>query len=179
MRIFIAIESSEHVKSKIFHESETLQKKNFFKGKFVDKKNLHFTLKFLGEISEEKLGDIEKKLKEIKFNRFECEVGKAGVFDSEKHIRTIWVGLISDKLKELEKKISEKLSEFSKNSKEFSSHITLARVKSVINKENLVKHIRGMHFKNLKFEVNEFLLMKSELTEFGPIYRIIERFKLV
>ena len=107
MRIFIAIESSEHVKSKIFHESETLQKKNFFKGKFVDKKNLHFTLKFLGEISEEKLGDIEKKLKEIKFNRFECEVGKAGVFDSEKHIRTIWVGLISDKLKELEEKFEE------------------------------------------------------------------------
>lgn len=62
--------------------------------------------------------------------------------------------------------------------KEFSSHITLARVKSVINKEGLVEYIRNMHLKNLKFEVNEFLLMKSELTEFGPIYRVIERFKL-
>lgn len=179
MRIFLAIEPSEHVRAKIFHESETLQQKNFFKGKFVDKKNLHLTLKFLGEISEEKLWEIEKKLKEVKFKEFECEIGETGFFDSEERIRVIWVGLVSDKLKELEKEISEKLAEFPKDYKEFNSHISLARVKEVINKEGLVEQIKKMNFKNLKFEVNEFLLMKSELTEFGPIYRVIERFKLI
>ncbi len=179
MRVFIAIEPSEHVKAKILHESETLQNKNFFKGRFVDKKNLHLTLRFFGDISEEELNNIEEKLKEIKFKKFECEAGKAGVFDSEEHIKVIWVELISEELKEFQKRIIDKFPEMPSDYKEFSSHITLARVNSVINKEGLVEYIRNMHFKNLKFEVDEFLLMKSELTEFGPIYRVIERFKLV
>jgi|SRR3989344_471051 len=179
MRVFISIEPSEHVKSKIFHEFETLQNKNLFKGKFVEKQNLHLTLKFLGEISEEKLEEIIKKLNEIKFQKFNCEVGKTGFFDNEKYIRIIWVELACDKLKELQKQISEKIPEIHSDLKEFNSHITTARVKSVINKERLIEDIKKIHLKDLNFEVNEFLLMKSELTELGPIYRVIEKFKLV
>ena len=65
MRIFIAIELPEDIKSKIFHASETLTNKNFFRGKFVEKKDLHLTLKFLGEIDEEKIEKIISRLKKI------------------------------------------------------------------------------------------------------------------
>jgi len=177
MRVFIAIELPEHVKSKVFHQFENLQKKNLFKGKFVEKENLHLTLKFFGEITNEKIEEIKKELNEINLESFSCDVGKTGVFDNEKYIKVIWVELISKKLKELQEKINKKFPEFY-DDKEFSSHITLSRVKSVSKKEELVKEIKKINFKKLDFEVNEFVLMKSELFREGPKYKIIERFRL-
>lgn len=179
MRVFIAVELPEHVKSRVFHEFEILQKKNLFKGKFVEKNNLHLTLKFIGETSLEKIDEIKKRLKEVKFEKLNCGVGKTGVFDSEKHIKIIWVELLSDKLKELQVLINEKFPEISSSDyKEFNSHITTARVKEVINREKLIDDLKKINFKKLDFEISEFLLMKSELTAQGPIYRIIEKFKL-
>ena len=179
MRIFIAIEPSEHVKARIFHELETLQDKNLFKGKFVEKQNLHLTLKFLGDISEEKLEEIQKKLRKINFKKFKCEIGNPGFFESEKFIKVIWIGLISDKLEELQKRIGDELNWESKDEKEFSSHITCARVSSVRDKKRLLEEIKKINFKKLDFEVNNFLLIKSELTQKGPIYKVIERFKSI
>lgn len=176
MRTFIAIDLPEDVKSKIFHEFETLQKKNFFKGKFVEKQNLHLTLSFLGEVSGEKIDEIKKKLREIKYEKFLCSVGKTGVFDNENYIRVIWVELLSDKIHELQNKVCEKLD--LAPDKRFNSHLTIARVNSVINKEDLLEYLKKINFKKLGFEVKEFLLIKSELTPRGPIYRVIEKFGL-
>jgi len=178
MRTFISIELPEHVKSKIFHEVENLQKKNLIKGKFVEKDNLHLTLKFLGNISEEELKKIKKVLNEISFSKFDCFVGKTGIFDDENHIKIIWVNLISKKLEDLQKEISKKFPEISLNYKEFKSHITLARVNSVINKEKLLDTINNLHFKKLDFTVNEIALMKTELMRDGKKYRVLEKFPL-
>lgn len=185
MRVFIAIEIPEDIKSKIFHKFETLEKKNLFKGRFVPKNNLHLTLKFLGEISEKKIEDIKNKLKEIKFNKFKVKTGKTGFFNSEKFIKVIWIELISegDKLKELQKLVSAKFPEIISKYAEFSSHITTARVKSLTNKANkekLIKEIKGMNLKDLSFDIDEFVLMKSEFIKEprGVSYKVLERFKL-
>jgi len=177
MRVFLAVELPEHAKSKVFHQFENLRKKNLFNGKFVEKQNLHLTLKFFGEITEEKIEKIKKTLKEINFKSFSCEIGKTGFFDDEKHIKVIWVDLISDKLNEIQKEIAKKFPEFYED-KGFSSHITLARVKSIINKEELIKEVKKINFKKLDFSVKEVVLMKSGLFREGPKYKIIERFKL-
>ncbi|MEK6758057.1 MAG: RNA 2',3'-cyclic phosphodiesterase [Nanoarchaeota archaeon] len=180
MKIFIAIEPSEHVKSKIFHEFENLQKRNWFKGKFVEKQNIHLTLKFIGDVSQEKVLEIQKRLKEIKFEKFNCEVGKAGVFDNEKFIKVIWVGLVSDKLSKLQKQIAEKFPEFSSDNKGFNSHITTARVNSVVHDKDLMDALKKISFKNLNFDVEEFVLMKSEISKQkgeGPKYKVLEKFK--
>ncbi len=178
MRCFIAIDLPEHVKAKIFHNFETMQDKNLFHGKFVEKENLHLTLKFLGNISEEKLEEIREKLREIKFEKFDCEIGKAGVFD-ENYVKVIWVDLLSDKLKELQEQISDKFPEIPFDYKEFSSHITTARVSSVPDKARLLQEIKKINLKNLGFEVGEFLLMKSELMRGGPKYKTLERYNLL
>ncbi|MEK6906740.1 MAG: RNA 2',3'-cyclic phosphodiesterase [Nanoarchaeota archaeon] len=178
MRIFIAINLSESARAKVFHEFETLEKKNFFKGRFVEKENLHLTLKFMGDLPLERVEDAKKKLKELKFKKFKCSVGKPGVFNSENHIKVIWVELISKEIGEIERQISEKFSEIKSDFEKFNSHITIARVNSVTNKEGLINYLKKINFKNLDFEVKEILLMKSELTPRGPIYRVIEKFTL-
>ena len=177
MRCFIAIDLPEHVKAKIFHTFETLQDKNLFRGKFVEKENIHLTLKFLGNISEEKIEDVKEKLREIKFEKFNCEIGEAGVFD-ERHIKVLWVDLVSDKLKDLQKQISEEFQKIPSDHKKFSSHITTVRVKSVRDRLELLNEIKKINLKKLDFVIEEFVLMKSELMREGPKYKILERYFL-
>ena len=180
MRCFISIDLPEHVKSEVFHRFENLYGRNFFKGKLTEKENLHLTLNFLGNIENEQIEEIKKELRQVKFGKFSCKIGKAGFFDNEDHVRIIWVELLSegDKLNVLQKKISEILSEFKTDDKEFSSHITVARVKIVTDKKNLIKEMKNIHFKNLDFETDKFSLMKSELMRQGPEHRTLEEFKL-
>ncbi len=177
MRCFIAIDLPEHVKAKIFHEFERLKQKNLFVGNFTDKDNFHLTLKFLGELSPEQIKNILEKLKEIKFQKFDCKINNIGFFDSEKNIKIIWVDLISNEINNLYKEISKKIPEI-KEDKEFTSHITIARVKSVHNQQALLNEVGKINLKKLDFEANEFCLMKSELMKNGPKYKIIEKFPL-
>ena len=60
MRTFVAIELPEDVRAKIFHAFEKLKSFNVLRGKFVEKDNLHLTLKFLGELTEKQITDVKK-----------------------------------------------------------------------------------------------------------------------
>jgi 2'-5' RNA ligase len=172
MRVFLAIDFPESVKSRIFHKFEILSRKNLFRGKPVEKDNLHLTLKFFGNVSEKKLDKIKQQMKKIKFEKLNCEVGKIGFFDNENNIKVIWFEFLNEKLKFLNDVVEK---EFGRDKKPFSSHITVARVKQVTNKQELLKELKGLNFKNLKFEINEMVLMKSILTSRGSKYKILER----
>ena len=176
MRCFIAMETPQHVKASIFHEFENLKNKNLLRGKFVEKENIHLTLKFLGEITNEEIEKIKKRLNEIKFKIFDCCIGKIGFFKDEKYIKIIWVELVSNELNELQKQIDKATFKIKRDNKKFESHLTTVRVKSVIDKPRLIKEVKKIHFKNLDFEIKEFVLMKSELFSEGPKHKVIEKF---
>ena len=177
MRCFIAINPPEHVKAQIFHKFETLKSKNFFEGKFVEKGNLHLTLKFLGNLTSEEIEKIKTNLREINFEKFNCRVGNPGYFD-EKSIKVLWVGLISEELEKIKETINGKTPEISEDHGEFNPHITAARVNEISDRESLINEIEKMNFKKLDFEVDCFDLIKSELSPSGPKYKIIESFSL-
>ena len=179
MRYFIAIELPEHVRATIFHEFQTLKEKNLFGGKFVEKEDIHLTLRFLGELSKEKTEKMKEKLREIHIDGFRCMIGRSGFFENEKRIRVIWVEAISKSLEKLEKRISEILPEYPPDYKNFSPHITVARVEYINDRKGLIENIKSVHLKNLNFDVDELVLMKSELTRKGARYKVIERFGLI
>src|SRR3989344_1357871 len=177
MRTFIAIELPEDVKAKIFHAFEKLKESNLVRGKFVEKDNLHLTLKFIGEVPLEKLAS--------KFKNFSCSTGKTGVFPNENHVNSVHIELVSDddKLNELQKVIEESLVKLGikkdeKNDESFKSHITALRVYVVKNKELFSKKLNNLHIKEIEFDIENFSLIKSELTPQGPIYRTIKKFNL-
>ncbi len=178
MRCFIAIDLPAHVKSRIFHKFELLFKKRLFKGKYTDKDSLHLTLKFLGELSEEKIRYIDKDLQKIKFEKFKCKMGDVGFFGGEDNIKIIWVDMIAKEIYDLNEEINNALKSVRRDDNKFQSHITTARVKAVVNKNELLKELRNFNFKKLEFEVSEFLLMKSELTPEGPKYKVLGRYGL-
>ncbi len=176
MRCFVAIMLPEDVKSKIFHLSENIQGKGLVKGRFVKKEDLHLTLKFLGFLTQEKIEEIRNNLGKIKYKSFKCSLGKAGVFD-EKHIKVIWVELVSDALEDLHNEINESTNEIRLDYKKFEPHITLARVDSVSDKEKLLTEIRKINLKKLEFDVDCFYLVKSEFNTKKSKYKIIEKFQ--
>ena len=168
LRCFIAVDIPEKAREEIVKVQKILEKRNLFMGKLTEKENLHLTLKFLGEIDEGKVGDVKKKLKEIKFSRFKVKLREIGVF-SEDFVRIIWAHLSGKGVLELQKEIDEKLDGFFPKEKRFMSHLTIARVKSVKNREKLLEELSKIKL-NCEFEVDRFFLKKSTLTGEGPIY---------
>ena len=178
MRVFLAIDFPENVKAKLFHEIETLSNKNLFTGNITSKGNFHLTLKFFGNVSESDILDIKKKLSLLNFKPFKGEAKNSGFFGDGSHIKVIWADFLSNELTNIYLEVEKMFPEFPSNIKKFSSHITLARVNSVKNKEELIEKIKKLNFRNLSFEVNEIVLMKSELMRDGPKYKVLEKFKL-
>ncbi|MBL7059291.1 RNA 2',3'-cyclic phosphodiesterase [Candidatus Pacearchaeota archaeon] len=179
MRCFISIDLPSHVKSRIFHKFGILGSKGLFKGKLVKKDDLQLTLKFLGNLSEDKIKEVKRKLKEIKFSKFEGKIGRTGFFDNQDNIKVVWVELLADRINKLGEEISKILGEFKKDdSTNFNPHITMAKVDQVLNKQELVKEVQNMNFRKLDFEIKEFLLIKSELTKKGLQYKILDKFTL-
>lgn len=174
MRCFVSI----NIPKKVQNEIKKIQGKlpKFF-GKKTKLENLHLTLKFFGEVEENKIEEIKKKLKEIKFGKFEVRVEELGVF-SEQFIRIVWLHLKN--CGKLQRAIDEKMFELSfEKEKRFMGHLTIARVKNVKNKKEFLEGLKKIKVPEIKFNVDKFYLMKSILSAKSPEYKIIEEFGLL
>jgi len=177
IRCFISLELPREAINYTRELQKTIGQKNLFTGKFTEAENLHLTLKFLGEIEEEKIEEVKKKLREVKMQNFEARLGEIGIF-SKKFIKIIWVKL-SGKVFELQKEIDEKLKGIFEPEERFMSHITIARVKYVKTRKELIEYVKNLKTKEIKFKVGKFFLKKSELKAEGPVYEDIEGYDLV
>ncbi|MFH0836889.1 MAG: RNA 2',3'-cyclic phosphodiesterase [Candidatus Aenigmatarchaeota archaeon] len=89
MRCFVAIDMVPD----IGHRIAEIQKKLSKEVKLVEPEHLHFTLRFLGEISDEKARQVEQVLRSVEYPRFDIELDKIGGFPSPKKARIIWLGI--------------------------------------------------------------------------------------
>jgi len=169
MRTFVAIEVSDQ---NVLNSISQVQSELNIKAKPVELYNMHFTVQFLGEVSEEMIGKISGVLSGLEFSSFSISFVGIGVFPKPSFPRVVWVGT-EEGITELEKlveMIRSKLSHlgFSPD-KKFKPHVTIFRVKNKIedvsNKlEKFSAHTFGKQI------ISEIKLKKSELTPNGPIY---------
>ena len=169
MRIFVAIEVSD---KNVLNSIHKIQTELNIKAKPVELHNMHFTVQFLGEVSEEMVGKISDALNSIEFSSFSISFASVGVFPKPNSPRVIWIGTDDgvNKLEKLAEMIRSKLSHlgFSPD-KKFKPHVTIFRVKNKI--EDLPSKLEK--FSSCSFGkqlVSEIKLKKSELTSTGPIY---------
>ncbi len=178
MRLFVAIELNEEIKSYLCSIEKKIGNKDA-KISWVAKKNLHLTLKFLGEIEGEKTDIIKERLRSIKLKKFKLSLDKIGVFPNESVMRILFVGIkAGNEIKELQKKVDEETIDLSNEPMEFIGHLTLGRVKSIKNKIAFAKKIKGIEIEKLEFDVTEFKLFKSVLSKDGPKYWPLEEYTL-
>ncbi len=179
MRTFVAIEISN---GDIINSIKKFQAEININAKAVEPKNFHFTLQFLGEISEEISQKIIQALHKIEFSSFSVNLKGVGAFPKSKSPRVVWVGTDNDggnMLIQLSKKVEKALEPLGFFSdKPFKPHLTIFRIKKKIgditNELNSQKTIDfGMQ------EVTSLKLKKSELTPNGPIYSDLEEIKAV
>ena len=175
MRCFVAVDIPEDVKNALKTVQSDLRKSDM-KGSFT--KDFHLTLKFLGELTQEKVEFVKKSLSSVKFRKFATGLNAVGVFPGETYIRVVWVGLTpDDEVIKLQKSVDEELQKDFKKEKQFKAHLTLARVKYVADKERFMKQLKSIHIEKKDFTVNEFKLKRSTLTAEGPVYEDLEVYK--
>ena len=166
MREFLCIELGGEARKELTRVIEEVKKSKLIIGKYVEPENLHLTLKFFGEISDAEADNIKNKLETLKFKKFDAELEQVGYF-SEDFIRVLWAGIKCTEAKGLVDKIEEL---FGKNDKEGSCHITIARIKSIGDKNKFKEFVRKFKINKVKFLVDKIVLKKSVLTEKGPVY---------
>ena len=169
MRTFVAIEvNNQNVLNSIYQVQSELN----IEAKPVELHNMHFTVQFLGEISEEMVRKISDALNSIEFSAFSISFMGVGVFPKPSFPRVIWIGT-NDGINELEKlaeMIRTKLSQLGfRPDKKFKPHVTIFRVKNKI--EGISDKLEKFSSYNFgKQTVSEIKLKKSELAPEGPIY---------
>jgi 2'-5' RNA ligase len=171
MRVFISINIPEEIRKEIKKIQNLLPE---FSGKKTELENLHLTLKFLGEIEEKKIEKIKEKLRKIKIEKFKTEIDGIGVF-SEEFIRIVWLHMKD--CDNLQKQIDNTLKNLFKSEKRFMSHLTIARVKKC-DKKKFLQDLEKIKIEKIRFIVDKFYLMKSELTAEGPRYSVLEEYNL-
>lgn len=173
-RVFIAIDFSDEVIKEVARVQGVLENVKFI-GKMTELENLHLTLKFLGEIDEEKLEKVRGRLKEVKFNEMKLKLGESGIFNFRGQPKIVWIKVMGKGIFELQKKIDEVLeSDGFKKEERFMGHLTIARIKHVGNKKGFIDYVRGMGVKAVEFGVREFKLKESDLRRLGPVYTDLE-----
>ena len=174
MRTFVAIEISNN---DVINSIKKFQSEININAKPVEPQNLHFTLQFLGEITEEISQKIIQALHTIEFPSFIVCLRGAGAFPKPKFPRVIWVGTDEEggnMLIELAKKVEKVLKPLGFSSdKPFKPHITVFRIKKKIG--DITKELDKLKTTDFgKQEVISIKLKKSELTSNGPIYSDLE-----
>jgi len=178
MRCFIAIKLPIEIKDYLFELQREIRSE-YAKINFVHKKNLHLTLKFLGEINNKKIEVIKERLRKINFKHLKVSLNDIGFFPNEKSIRVVWISLKPiNAVIELQQKIDSEILDLFNKDERFSNHLTLGRVKLIKNKEKFLERLRSLNIENKTFLINNFYLIKSDLKREGPEYIDLEVFEL-
>lgn len=173
MRLFIAFDASSEAEKELVRVQQKLTD-----ARLTLVREFHLTLKFLGDVEENRLDGIRERLRDVDFSHFEAVLDGIGAFLSGQYIKVVWVGLEpQDRIKELQKSIEAVLKGIFPAEKRFHPHITLARVKYIKNKAEFQENIAHIKVKQVRWEVDRFKLIKSELRPEGPMYTVLEEFK--
>ena len=182
IRAFLAIDLDDDLKPKI-HKIIKEFKQIDADIKYVDLQNLHFTLKFFGDIDTDGIDLISSKIENVikDFDSFNIKIKGCGAFPNTNRIKVIWVGLDEDEiLKNLHDRLDKEFNSIGFDlDKKYSSHLTIGRMKSAKGKADVKKTMETNKTVDIgTMEVNTIILKKSTLTPSGPIYEDLIEYRL-
>jgi RNA 2',3'-cyclic 3'-phosphodiesterase len=181
MRLFVALEIPPEVRENLAALLKSLREASP-QTRWVRPKNLHVTLKFIGEVPAAKLADIRGALAGVRSEQpVVLDFRGLGFFPNEKRPRVFWEGIeASPNLKTLAAEIdgaTEKLG-IAREWRPFSPHLTLARFEPPRLPETLrvaIHENAEREFGSLR--TSEFHLIASKLKPSGAEYTTVESFR--
>lgn len=178
IRSFIAIDLDDNqIKNRIVNLQSDLQQTRA-QLKMVNPEILHFTLRFLGEVPHSTVEKVIEILGNVRFQPFDLHLSGVGTFPSSSHIKVVWIGIThgQEELGEIFHQIEPGLKQIgmAADNKGFNPHLTIARVRSGVNRVALAEAVLKMRDLELgEMTVKYVRLKKSTLTPKGPIYTTI------
>ena len=169
IRTFVALPIPDNLKEHLGKAIATLGNKNAGV-KWVRAENIHITLKFLGNISEDMITPLSQELDRAVegFPPLHLGFSACGVFPNLKRPRVIWIGMKGDTalLSEIASSVDAACTGFGipPEKRPFKAHITLGRLKvpSMVDLET--------KFIEEEFNATRVILYKSELLPQGARY---------
>jgi RNA 2',3'-cyclic 3'-phosphodiesterase len=188
LRTFIAVPLPEEVTTQLSKVQQQLRRNAPDCVRWVASANIHLTLHFLGDVLADRVDPIREALEVVARNvqPFDFQVGGLGAFPNPRRARVIWVGIkdTTSWLALLQDTVAEAMAHlgFQRESRKFSPHLTLGRVKRDAGAAEL--HQLGILIEATQVghlgtvSVEELILFQSTLKPGGAEYAPLGRFKL-
>ena len=149
---------------------------------WINGRNLHLTLSFLGEINLKEIDKLKVKLNNIStFNSFNITISGTGAFPSVRNPKILWLDIKEgrNQLIDIQKNIEDISVPFKENKKyeEFIPHVTIGRIKDM-NKNFDLSTFSNAVYSDIKIPVKTIYLFKSQLLGTGVKYSVISEYVL-
>ena len=175
MRAFLSIDIEDEDLLSRINQVQSKLDQDAAKMKLVSQENIHFTLKFFGDTNPGRLDEIKKSLEDLSFQPFRIGLEGVGVFPALRRPRIIWIGVSnnSEKFKQLKRMADDRIRKlgYKPERRKYTPHATIARVRRVRNKRDIVSCIDGLSDVTIgEMVIDSIRMKKSTLTSSGPIY---------
>ena len=175
MRVFVALEIPDPV---VLDALVAAQKELSDTGadlRLVERQNLHFTVRFLGEISEAQTAEADSRLRSLSLKGAEVELRGLGAFPSAGRPSVLWAGVApghDGRVAPIAQEIIGALGSIGhRDDRPFRAHLTLARVRSGRNGQALASFLLANDSRSFGIvRVSSLKLKASNLTPRGPVY---------
>lgn len=178
MRLFVALDLNSRVVTNLTELVHSLAP--MAPVRWVHPKNMHLTLKYIGEWDLDRLDDVIDALREVRVaSRFNVHLAGLGFFPSVRNPRVFWATAENTPpLRQLASSIDSRLAALgiAPEVRPYTPHITLGRLRSrdLTEMHEAVEELPTRDFGII--EPESFTLYGSQLTQQGPSYRKIEEF---
>jgi len=180
LRAFIAIELSSEISQRLDQVSAELKKRLPVSAvRWVPARNIHLTLKFLGDVSSTYIEALQKMIQAAcgNYAPFDISVANLGAFPSVRRPRVIWVGITAaEALPALQQSIESGAAhlDYPPEDRPFSPHLTLGRLARNATPAELQQIVQVLSGYNIGFlgamRVEVVHLIRSELSPSGARY---------
>lgn len=182
MRLFVAVLVADDLRPPLAAAQERLRASGAAV-KWVAPANFHFTLKFLGEVPDRRVQDIEAALAKIPpgLGASALTLRGLGAFPSPRRPRVLWAGVTAgaEPLQALAVGVEQALAAlgFAREARPFSAHLTIGRVeRPTPDLTARLEREQATAFGTMP--VTAFCLMRSVLHPSGPEYTVVTQYAL-
>jgi 2'-5' RNA ligase len=180
MRVFIAIDLPDQVRQNLAEIEQSL-KPVTDTVRWVPPESIHITLKFIGEIPETRVADIDSAILGLSWKPFTIGVRGLGFFPGKRSPRVLWAGMEAPTMPGLAEQLDAKMEllGFEKEKRAFRPHITLARARDTRIDNGLVNAaLEYEEYDFGSFTADRLFLFQSNLKPAGAIYTKLREYLL-
>ncbi|HUQ33364.1 MAG TPA: RNA 2',3'-cyclic phosphodiesterase [Pyrinomonadaceae bacterium] len=177
VRVFCAVELPLEVRERIAEAIARLREAApGVRASWERTEKLHITLKFLGEIEQERveaLSNAAQRSASVN-SPFTLKVEGAGAFPPRGLPRVLWLGIADSQgaLTRLQKSLEDECAAegFAREERPFRPHLTLARIRAPQGARELAQLHQENNFEPVEFPVSDLTVLRSDLAPVGSRY---------